>query len=370
MKIKAERGRSVKEESTQQQSTSAVVAAAVQAALQALAADERKKTPAKTDRGEQVRSFSMPALGLGDDKDEEEETDVKGLAATVKQLLQKQAESEKQMTALNNLVTTLQNQNNFVCQDLDAARRDVDAARRDVDALQHEVASLKDKNAILCQDNQLLRKDPAKVQGDASKIQGDVTKVTSDVGQIQTDSAKFKSDVGQIQADVTQVKADYQADIAKAQGQLQTELKELRADHAKLQAMAQKQSQQVAFQAWRKEAMTINFFDPVAFNEVDLNKGDAYNPQTGFFTAPVAGLYCFVVTTHGGEENITWVTWLDVEGTLVSVMGAQGKTCLTNHTAAHINAGEKVQVKAARQDGFPLSVGNGVFTGFLVQPDP
>jgi hypothetical protein len=202
------------------------------------------------------------------------------------------------------------------------------------------------------------------------------------------------SDVSQVQADVTQVKGDFQADIAKVQkevaliqaecqqtsasqkkqddvqGQLQTELKELRADHTKLEAIAQKQSQQVAFQAWRKQARTLNLFDPVVYNEVELNKGDAYNPQTRVFTAPVTGLYCFMATTHGGEVNKGWGTWLAVEGTLVSLMHTQGKSCITNHVAVHINAGVKVRVVSFRDDKCPLTVTRGSFTGFLVQPDP
>ena len=48
---------------------------------------------------------------------------------------------------------------------------------------------------------------------------------------------------------------------------------------------------------------------PYVFDNVLLNNGDAYDPSTGTFTAPVSGVYLFAVQlfTNGGDKEHPFV---------------------------------------------------------------
>ncbi|XP_076079017.1 uncharacterized protein LOC143049162 [Mytilus galloprovincialis] len=84
-----------------------------------------------------------------------------------------------------------------------------------------------------------------------------------------------------------------------------------------------KQGKTVAFSAYRSSQQSLSVGTKVLFNQVWTNVGNGYQPRTGIFTAPRAGLYHFtavVMSTGGGSlflkmyHNLIATSGSDTEG--------------------------------------------------------
>uniref|UniRef100_A0A8C8DS77 C1q domain-containing protein n=1 Tax=Oryzias sinensis TaxID=183150 RepID=A0A8C8DS77_9TELE len=94
-------------------------------------------------------------------------------------------------------------------------------------------------------------------------------------------------------------------------------LKEINALKAALEA---RDVPKVAFSArLAKDGVYGNFQDDITltYNAVITNVGNAYNPTTGIFTAPVKGLYYFTYFAHGGRTGRIRLQ-LKKDGTMVA----------------------------------------------------
>ena len=65
-----------------------------------------------------------------------------------------------------------------------------------------------------------------------------------------------------------------------------------------------KSSVQVAFHAWMSSSLTTTSQQTLICDEVIINMGGAYSSQTGIFTAPVTGLYCFMATSGPFSDDV------------------------------------------------------------------
>ncbi|KAI4903833.1 hypothetical protein NFI96_013938 [Prochilodus magdalenae] len=94
-----------------------------------------------------------------------------------------------------------------------------------------------------------------------------------------------------------------------------TEVEELKrtVEEQRHQTESKTNSSRVAFSAYldRPEGFMVGPFDVatrLVFNKVITNVGNAYNPITGAFTAPVRGVYQFTLHVHGVGNPSTAVS--------------------------------------------------------------
>jgi hypothetical protein len=113
----------------------------------------------------------------------------------------------------------------------------------------------------------------------------------------------------------------------------------------------------------------------LVFDHVVTNAGNGYDPQTGFFTAPVAGYYAFsiVIMEPNGATHPDLSVEVVKNGAIVDMayvhnepsdLTEQGST----HAVVHLAAGDRVWIRQHAGDGIRGSVWT-VFTGYLVHVD-
>jgi len=137
-------------------------------------------------------------------------------------------------------------------------------------------------------------------------------------------------------------------------------------------------SQQVAFNA-NLALSDRNDTHPdsnvIKFNRMDINIGNAYDPYTGIFTAPVAGLYLFSVKVfHAppGHLHVQLVKEHEIEADLeANGDDPNGRDSATADAVLHLDAGQKVwlQFAAASNTGFGGSHHTNTFLGALMKAD-
>ncbi|KAK7099468.1 hypothetical protein V1264_003604 [Littorina saxatilis] len=121
-----------------------------------------------------------------------------------------------------------------------------------------------------------------------------------------------------------------------------------------------------------QQGVSLGHQQTVIFNEAITNVGDAYNTQTGIFTAPVAATFAFFLTLMGVNDSTD--IYLDIVKNgvrldMVFALGSsdlydQGSTLLTTH----LRVGDQVWVRQYRGNavrGGPWTV----FTGYLLHAD-
>nr|KAG5686624.1 hypothetical protein BaRGS_006298 [Batillaria attramentaria] len=107
-------------------------------------------------------------------------------------------------------------------------------------------------------------------------------------------------------------------------------------------------------------------------DRVITNIGNGYDPVTGIFTAPVAGVYGFYATLMAANGHGQIYLAIDKHGSILDIIHGdgnanindQGSTLMTTHLAA----GEKVWMRH-----YKGSIVRGswwtIFTGYLIQAD-
>ena len=108
----------------------------------------------------------------------------------------------------------------------------------------------------------------------------------------------------------------------------------------------------VAFHAWNNaNPVQTAALGTIVLNHAVTNVGNAYDPLTGVFTAPVSGLYDFqatVMSAHAGSGQRVYAA-MNVDNTRVAIALSD-----TNHghwnqatmkSIVHVSAGQKVYLQ-------------------------
>ncbi|KAK7506691.1 hypothetical protein BaRGS_00002166 [Batillaria attramentaria] len=158
---------------------------------------------------------------------------------------------------------------------------------------------------------------------------------------------------------------------AQAISQQQAELTALKTLVNKLQARTETK---VAFQVRFSAAISVDVTNhqTLVFDVVELNQGGAYDKDTGFFTAPVSGLYQFHVHlahTPPGRVQVFIVR----NGREVAEVESSGDDAYmdrsSNSVVVQLSPGDKVWVR--RDNGDVTKIQGGYrtsFSGILVVP--
>ena len=128
----------------------------------------------------------------------------------------------------------------------------------------------------------------------------------------------------------------------------------------------------MAFHAVLSSTVTLTGQQPVICDVVMTSVGGGYDGQTGVFTAPVDGLYCFMVSASPvSDDEDKWRSLdivLDDRG--VGGLLAQGTAYSTDHTAVQVTAGQKVWLRSLTIPGHNENTFSMLttFTGMLLHP--
>ena len=130
---------------------------------------------------------------------------------------------------------------------------------------------------------------------------------------------------------------------------------------------------QVAFHAILSETVSTADSITLVCDQIITNVGGGYDGETGVFTAPVSGLYCFLSTSGpvSDDSSVRSVLRTVLDDRAIGYLGACGNGKCTVHITAQVKAGQKVWL---RTDGFGEKyVFNGnpttSFTGMLLQAE-
>jgi hypothetical protein len=127
----------------------------------------------------------------------------------------------------------------------------------------------------------------------------------------------------------------------------------------------------VAFRAFLSEDVRTRSQRPLIFKEVEINIGNSYSPQTGYFVAPMAGLYAFSVSV-GPKDPIKpaeAALMMAKDNLLFHVGSADEDSPNSSQTVHHMKAGDNVWVETYPGESSFERGGSSFFFGFLVHPD-
>ena len=135
---------------------------------------------------------------------------------------------------------------------------------------------------------------------------------------------------------------------------------------------ADKAGTQVAFHAILSKSVTTTTEQTLICDSVYTNIGSGYSGQTGVFTAPVAGTYCFMATASSCKADSDKKARLDIvlENDVKGYMCSIGTSWSTGHTVMKVSAGQRVWLRTYSDEEYTFSDGWWTsFSGMLVQPD-
>ncbi|XP_070209010.1 paramyosin-like isoform X2 [Littorina saxatilis] len=243
-----------------------------------------------------------------------------------------------------------------------------------------------------------LQTDVSKMTAGQSKLQTDVSKMTAGQSKLQTDVSNMTAGQNKLQTDVSKITAG-QSKLQKEHTHLGTEVGTLKKDvglsrkendkfgkelknaqdmlrqkstaRSVLETKMGKVGVQVAFNCALTKTVTTVGQETLICEDVIFSVGGGYDNQTGIFTAPVSGLYCFMATSSPCDDDVRKAAflWIVLENKDIAFLSAFGKGKCTAHGAVQVNAGQQVWLKTLGVRQYTFNGASTFFTGMLVQAE-
>ena len=125
----------------------------------------------------------------------------------------------------------------------------------------------------------------------------------------------------------------------------------------------------VAFHAELDRNVTTRTEKNLFMRDVITNIGGGYNGQTGMFTAPVSGTYCFMATASPLPGKFSRAEIVS-NSTGLAYLWCEDDASCTCHTTVKLLEGQKVSLRSCGEEENKFSgPGNTSFSGMLLQPD-
>lgn len=212
--------------------------------------------------------------------------------------------------------------------------------------MEARVTLLEAKQEQLLEENQQLSLEKEQLMSKDSMLEAADTRLAWSVQDLTMITDQLKSQVTELDDQQSQLTSN-DTDLTQS-----------------LQALTKKVNHQVAFSARLSARHTGG--GTIIFKEVLTNYGDGYSPLTGNFTAPVTGLYFFILTSSPDDKDTFPHAQVLTEGSDVcdvnSPIRGDMATC---GGAEHLNVGETVWATSKKR----LRSGITSFSGFLIKSD-
>ncbi|XP_062373267.1 complement C1q-like protein 4 [Sardina pilchardus] len=150
---------------------------------------------------------------------------------------------------------------------------------------------------------------------------------------------------------------------------------ELQANRREIEQLKTRAAGKVSFAAFLGGHGHLGPYDvatTIEYKNVLTNVGDAYNPATGIFVAPVRGIYYFYICYHAAQQKGTVITLYKNSELIVSTVHRGDENSSANENGSNgvtLQLEERDQVYVKLTAGtwvWGASTRTTVFTGFLV----
>ncbi|KAL7398459.1 hypothetical protein ABVT39_010375 [Epinephelus coioides] len=235
-------------------------------------------------------------------------TRVTAAESLVEALRRENTALEARMTAAERLVAQLQTEN-------DAQDAELAAVKQQLSTLQQRVTVSEGRMAALEKDQEAQDAEIAANQQQLGALQERVTASEGRVAELEKEQGAQSAEL----AAVKQQLGTLQQRVTASEGRVAELEREQEVQNTALQQLENASKvRKVAFSASLRTSGAGNISEnPLRYRNVFTNTGNHYNPNTGYFTAPIRGVYYFRFDGHSSHSNHMMIMHLIKNGRLI-----------------------------------------------------